>query len=106
MNAATPTRTAWTISTQNRPRRHCDHEVTLTTCLVDFGHPSGARRARHDPSLSPRALARNGEGRPLDLPERCLPGPLTVHCGLRGAAPAGRPVSSPPRLVDNARHDE
>jgi DNA-binding CsgD family transcriptional regulator len=33
-NAATPTTTARTISTQNRPRRHCDHEVTRTTCQV------------------------------------------------------------------------
>src|SRR5580704_15859132 len=108
-NAATPTRTARTISTQNRPRRHCDHEVTLTTCLVDFGQPSGACKARHDPSLSPQALARNGEGWALDFPERRLPGALTVHGGLRGAAPArpGVPAILPATaLVDNAKHDE
>jgi DNA-binding NarL/FixJ family response regulator len=37
------------------------------------------------------------------------PGWVTAHRGLRGAAPAGRPgiaLSSRPRLVDNASHDQ
>src|SRR5207302_8066290 len=101
-NAATPTRTARTISTQNHPRRHCDHEVTLTTCLVDSGQPDGARRARRDPSLSPQALARNGEGwAPLTSPQRRLPGPwlyVAASAAQRAPPAPASPPSSPARL--------
>jgi len=78
---------AWTISTQNRPRRHCDHEVTLATCLVDFGQPSGARTP---------AMIRACHLRPW--PAMAKAGPLTARIDVclgwllcMAACPAQRP---------------
>ena len=48
----------------NQAGFRCDHEVTLITCLADFGQSGGPAEPAHDPSLSPQALPRNGEGRP------------------------------------------